>query len=279
MGRGPGRTTSAGLAVGALALVGVLAVGCGGGTAKSGPATATSGSATSRPAPSTGTEPSAASDLAAFVSSAGTVDRRLRAAAAAVNGGITADLLTITQPTRDAIATADPAAAAATIPAGLGPDLMRTVLLVQSDLVARSWALRGFERAFEPTGTATVARSDPNAEEAMRCLGNGSAAAADFAADLLRVRSAAAAAPPVPAVAPDSRAAGDLAVWLRTVNLRNSGCGSCGGQRMASLPPITWGETGPQFPGDLDWNGDIDGVAFHATFVAGQGWTVVLRAC
>lgn len=259
-------------------LVGVLAVGCGGGAAKTGSVPATSGSATTRPAPSTSTEPSAASDLAAFVSAAETVDRRLKTAAAAVNSGITADLLTITQPTRDTIAAADPAAAAA-IPAGLGPDLMRPVLLAQSDLVSRYWALRGFQRAFEPTGTATVARSDPNAEEAMRCLGNGSAAAADFAADLLRVRSVAAAAPPVPAVAPDSRAAGDLAIWLQTVNLQNSGCGSCGGQRMTSLPPITWHEMGPQFPGDLDWNGDIDGVAFHAAYAAGQGWTVVLRAC
>lgn len=256
-----------------------LVAACGGPTAPShtgaGPRPATS--APTAPAPATA---SAATDLAPYVAAARAADRALRAAAAAVNGGIAADAITVTPAIRTAVATADPSTAAAAIPAGLTASLARPVLLVQSDLVSRYRALRGYLVPFTgTTGTANLPRSNPETAYGLQCLSNGSEAAARFADDLAALRQAADRAPPVTVAAPDSTAAADLAIWLYDVDLRNAGCGGCGGERVTTVPVVTWHRIGPQFPGDQDWDGDVDGIPFRATYTAASGWTVVLQAC
>lgn len=245
------------------------------------PTTAVAAPSTTTTQPvTTTTRPSAAGDLAGYFASALAIDQKLRAAATAIDAGIAADRLTLTVAARDAIAAADPTAAPRAIPAGLDPGLLLKVLMVQSDLVSRFYALHGYEMPFTPaTQTVTIPRTDANAGYALDCLGNGTEAAGAFRADLAAARTAAAATPPVTAASADSRAAADLAIWLADLNLRNSGCASCGGQRVTGLGLITWHEIGPKFPSDLDWNGDIAGVPFFARFVPGQGWLVTLEAC
>ena len=109
------------------------------------------------------------------------------------------------------------------------------------------------------------------------CLGEGSEAAGSFAADLTAARTAAAAAPPVAAVEPTSRAAADLAVRLQHNVLLNQGGAGCGGSRVTTLAPVDWHHVDPR-PGETtSWDGDMAGLLFAATYEAGPGWTVVFR--
>jgi len=226
--------------------------------------------------------PSALDNLTTYFAAAEGVDRRLKAAAIVVNGDIGATQLTVDQSTTDAISTADPTAAGHAIPAGITPDLLLPVMRVQSDLMSRFYALRGFERANLGTGGTVVPLSDQSAQEAMSCLGNGTQAAASFSADLAAARAVAAKAPPVTVAAPDSRAAADLAVLLRNLVGRNSGCMSCGGERETSLPTITWYATRMPagfhgHPAPVD--GNINGIDFLANYTLGTGWDIQAYAC
>ena len=132
---------------------------------------------------------------------------------------------------------ADPASAAAAIPAGLSPELLQLVMLVQSDLESRNVSLVGFQRV--GTGTS-VPLTDVDAQRAMSCLSNGAQGAASFGADLAHVRETARSSPPVTVASPDSRDAADVAVLLQFLVGLNLGCASCGGQRYTSLPTIVW---------------------------------------
>jgi hypothetical protein len=237
--------------------------------------TISSTTTTSRP-------PSALDNLTTYFAAAEGVDQRLKAAAIVVNGDIGATQLTVDQSTTDAISTADPTAAGHAIPAGLTPDLLLPVMRVQSDLMSRFYALRGFERANLGTGGTVVPLSDQSAQEAMSCLGNGTQAAASFSADLAAARAVAAKAPPVTVAAPDSRAAADLAVLLQNLVGRNSGCMSCGGERETSLPTITWYATRMPagfhgHPAPVD--GNINGIDFLANYTLGTGWDIQAYAC
>ena len=89
----------------------------------------------------------AMADLDPYVTAAQRADLLLEAAAAAINNGATAEELRVDQPTADAVSAARDAVSEAghAIPAGLEPELLRAVLLVQSDLVSRTWAMRPAE--------------------------------------------------------------------------------------------------------------------------------------
>ncbi|HZM53866.1 MAG TPA: hypothetical protein VFC03_02445 [Acidimicrobiales bacterium] len=237
--------------------------------------TATTTTTTSHP-------PSALDNLTTYFAAAEGVDQRLKAAAIVVNGDIGVTQLTVNQSTTDVISTADPTAAGNAIPAGLTPDLLLPVMRVQSDLMSRFYALRGFERANNGTGGTVVPLSDQWAQEAMSCLSNGTQAAASFTADLAAARAVAAKAPPITVAVPDSRAAADLAVLLQSLVGRNSGCMSCGGDRETSLPAITWYATrmpagfhGHPTPVD----GYINGIDFLANYTLGTGWGIQAYAC
>jgi hypothetical protein len=229
----------------------------------------------------TTTGPSAANDLAAYFAAAMELDQRLKAAAAAANGSIGTNEITISQSTINAIKAAEPSAAAHEIPAGLPPDVLLPVLTVQSDLESRYYAFRGFVEA-EP---GVIPRANPTpgymsaADYLLNCLGSGSEAANSFPADLAAARIAASKAPPLVSVDPSSQAAADLAIWLRLILGENSGCDSCGGFRATALAPISWHPVAPLTPGGSSWDGDIGGLLFAAQYAAGQGWTVQLNAC
>jgi hypothetical protein len=276
----------------ALALIGALALavalgGCGGSSSKSSstvPTSTTAAVATTTTASATTTTtttsaPSAADDLADYFAAATATDRLLRTGAAAVNGAIGKTQICVEQSTLDAIAAADPTAAAMKIPPGLAPSLLVPVLTVQSDLVSRYYSLRGLRIYLAPDGKPhAVPISDPQVHYALGCLGEGGPAAAAFSTDLARARTAAAGAPPVVAADPASRAAAELAVQLAHNVESNSGSLGCGGKRLTSLVPVTWHHTPPAQGETASWDGDVAGVAFDATYKAGQGWTVLFHA-
>ena len=259
---------------------GVLMTGCGGGSTSPSstvvPRPTTSTTQTTPASTTSTTGPSAANDLAAYFASASAVDESLKAAAAAANGAIGTEQITVNQATIDAINAANPSAAATMIPPGLPLDVLQRVVLVQSDLFARFYAFRGFGMAVtQPGQTELVPVSDRRATYTLDCLKNGSTPARSFAADLAAARAVAAQAPPVPANDPSSRAAADLAVRLKYVELANSGCMNCGGTRFTALK-VTWHPI--DMGGEL-WDGDVDTIPFSAHFTAGSSWAVQIGAC
>ncbi len=216
------------------------------------------------------TGPSALDGLRAFFDTAAGVDARLRLAAGAVNAHATAGGFALDQPTLDAMDAADPAAVKAAIPPGLPPELERAVLVVYNDLVSRRSALTG------------ALREDPTM--AHDCLNNGAAPSARFGSDAEAARSLAQATPTVAPVAPDSKAAEELAVRFAWIDEVNNGCASCGGMVIRELVPITIYAT-PTTPPlyDRTFDGQLDSgtssVYFTAGYYPGTGWKVVLNAC
>jgi hypothetical protein len=223
--------------------------------------------------------PTAANDLAAYFSAAAELDLRLKAAAALANGNIGTTQVAITKATLDAIAAADPSSAAGDIPAGLTPKVLLPVLTVQSDLESRYYAFRGFVFAQGQPGYPAIPISGDSGRYLMGCLADGRQAATSFQADLAAAVAEARAAPPAAKVAPNSRAAADLALWLHNVLGENSGCMECGGYRVTALLPITWGRVGALEPGMNHWDGHMGGMLFYAHYMAGKGWTVGVNAC
>ncbi len=244
------------------------------GTAACGPASTSATSTTrvrpaapSSTAPSTTAPPPSALDgLRPFFRAAAEVDARLALAASAVNRDVTGTTVTLDRAAENAIDAADPAAAGATIPPGLPPDLERAVLVVYNDLVSRRGAFNG------------VRRNDTS--ESLNCLKNGAAPAARFRADVAAAERTASVTPPLTPVAPESRAAEELAVRMAWIDGVNNGCASCGGAVIRDLVPITIyaaPTTPPQYGRTFD--GEIAGVYFTAGYVPGSGWSVVLNAC
>jgi hypothetical protein len=264
----------AGVAVGLVALVCASCTSTPTTSPKSTGVTSTSTTSTTRP-------PSALDNLTVFFGAAADIDQKLKAAAVDANGAIGMTQITISQSTLVAIAAADPTPAAQDIHAGLPPDVMLPVLTVDSDLVSRYYAFRGFVEA-QP-GIIPRTNRQPGslsaADYLLLCLGNGSQAASSYSADVAAARRAASKAPPVAPVEPGSQTAGDLAIWLHHIVGANSGCMECGGSRLTALPPITWHYVAPLTPGGNAWDGDVGGGLFAAHYTPGHGWTVQFNAC
>ena len=154
------------------------------------------------------------------------------------------------------------------IPAGLEPELLRAVLLVESELVSRTFAMRNYGSVSNP-----VSEVEP-------CLHNGADAAARYPADVAALRTLADASPPVAVAAPDSRAAEELAVRLGWINELNTGCDSCGGYVATDLHEVTLYDTPTFNPvADRPVDGLIDDVGFWASFDADAGWKIQFAAC
>ena len=214
---------------------------------------------------------SAAADLAGYIAAAQRVDARIKAAATLVNAHLGPNGIT-DHATLDAINALNPDEAAAAIPAGLPPALLLKVLIVQSDLFSRSAALSGgigADGGFNGQGL----------QRATTCLKNGAKAARQFASDLTAAQTLAAAAPPLVVAAPDSHAAGELAVRLEDMKGRNYGCAGCGGELLTALAPVTWYDVPRTSPAWGTSNGDIGGLTFDATYTAGKGWNIQIHAC
>ena len=102
-----------------------------------------------------------------------------------------------------------------------------------------------------------------------------------MATDVLALRHAAAQVPPFTPASPDSQAAGDVAVLLQSIELQNSGCRSCGGSRMTTLPEIVWYD--PPHPASVSGMppiaGTIHGTDFEASYSSVSGWQINIHAC
>jgi hypothetical protein len=173
-----------------------------------------------------------------------------------------------------ATASAEPSSAARLIPAGLPDVLLRAVLLAQSDLVSRWYAMRAVARytsVHDPRGPQYERRN------LLSCLTNGAVLAERFPTDIQAVRTLADALP-VTVAAPDRRAAADLAIHLRLIVGENGGCESCGGYRSTTLP-ITWRTEPSDAAGVKAWDGDVNGIKFRAAYVPSAGWQIELNAC
>ncbi len=215
--------------------------------------------------------PTAVPQLSAFFAQAHEVDVRLRAAARAINGGIGHTVVTFDQRIVDAVDAADPKLATNAIPAGMNEPLLRSVLLVASDLFSR-------RAAYNRVWVRTFARDAEEAKDLMTCLGGGAVAAARFDADLAAARSLAQHTTPFTVAAPASRAAEEVAVRVQDIFLANAGCDSCGGARLTEWPTIVWGPFHSDVGGAMA-DGKIRDIGFTATYTAGKGWTIVLFAC
>ncbi|HTT86551.1 MAG TPA: hypothetical protein VMF60_04225 [Acidimicrobiales bacterium] len=264
--------------IAALAMVIFIGTSCAS-TPSTGPAHPGTSSTSSAPSTTTtAPRPSAMGDLAPYFAAAATTDQKLKAAARAVNGAIGTSEITLSASTFAAIAAADPTPASRVIPPGLTPEVMSAVLTVQSDLASRYWAMRGASRPYFPGGPTTIPLGSDPAHYLLMCLGGGSQAAALFATDLAAAEAVASQSSPAVQVDPSSHTAGDLAIWLQLITGLNSGCESCGGERVTSLDPITWHYVAPLTTGGNPWDGDVGGLLFSAHYSA-SGWTIQLNAC
>ncbi len=221
--------------------------------------------------------PSALDTLGPYLTQVAAVGASLKKAAAAVNGDIGAQTLTLSPSTDAAVVAADPTTAGNAIPAGLPPALLAVVMLVQSDLVSRWAALEGFRRL----GSTPVARGDQQAQEALTCLANGGTAAASMSADTGALETAAARVPPVTPSASDSQDAADVRLLLQFLEGLNLGCASCGGQRYTTMPAIVWypAPMPSTISGVPATNGTINGVEFSSSYTADGGWNIQIHAC
>ncbi|MEI8406618.1 MULTISPECIES: hypothetical protein [unclassified Kribbella] len=223
---------------------------------------------TPRPSASTSpTRPSAVAALEPFLSSAATLDRQLRAAAAAINAS--GPPWTDVSPTvARAVRAADLDPVAGAIPAGMPHDLLQSVILVLSDLSSRRSALTSFQ------STPPAAPHDTTAG-LLRELRNGHAAAVRFDRDLAATRALAAATPPIAELPKQSRRTAEVLLLVRYVQTANAGCDSRGGAVFTRLPAITWGPVA----GTPEVDGTIGGIAFSAALDADDTWNINLFAC
>ncbi len=203
----------------------------------------------------------AAEALAPFFLAAERLDQEIAAAAGAFNAGFDAEAGTVSRRAQDAIRALRSHGVAAAIPPGMSGDLERAVLAVYADLDSRIAALEGAIRSI-PEGSTEITMP----EDVLFCLQNGSRSKARFAADLATAKSLAA-QEPAPTAAPDSVAAGILAVRIDVIGLWNRGCDSCGGAAYDETLPV-------------DWEARLieDRVTFEAEFRDGA-WRVLINAC
>jgi hypothetical protein len=215
------------------------------------PSTTTTATTTTTTAPPR----SAAGDLAAFFAAAEALDGDIKAAAAAFNAGFDADAGTLDPSVAPIVDALDARPLGALIPAGLSLPLETSVLAAFTGLDSRIAALAGGVRYLDY----------PDKPGALDCLEGGGQAAARFPGDLAAARALADDEAP-PSAAPDSEAAGILAVRLTAIHSMNWGCDSCGG--LVYDGPI-----------EVDWPGrTVAGVEFEATF-SGGSWDILIYAC
>jgi hypothetical protein len=215
---------------------------------------------------------SAYDGLRKFDTRARAMDAQLRAAARAINAS-GPPWETVTTGVSRAVTAANASVVADAIPAGLPKSLQRQTFLVYSDLVSRRDAMSDFAT----TGPLDLGYSDDktNQRKALRDLGNGAGAAADFAGDLSRLETMAKALPPVTPARATSRAAAETQLLVQVVNAANGGCATHGGHRLTAVPSFAWNARGTG--GQLRF-ADGGTAAFQATPTSG-GWKVALLVC
>lgn len=210
-------------------------------------------------------QPSASAVLADFFSSSTHLDRRLRLAAARISAS-GPPWTTVTPDVARAVTAADLRTVARSVPAGLPDDLLRSVILVYSELSSRRHAMSSFAFAGHPPTAST--------EELLRELGNGHPAAARFTRDLATAKAIASETSPPRAVSSRSREAAEALLLIRYVEVANGGCDARGGAVFPQLPVITWTRFGP-----TSGAGTIGQTGFTAELASTGRWVVNLLAC
>ncbi len=241
------------------------------------PAPSESASASTSPSTSTTAPPtpSAATQLAAFFAAAEHADSQLHHAAVLINRDIGVKSMRFAPATIAAVRGIDLAPVASALPAGLPTGMLRDVLVVYGDLSSRSAALNGVRMYGSPGRELLIGSTEANS--VLRGLRNGAPAAARFSGDLAAARTLAQQTPPVTIAAPDSRAALELALRIRSVGLRNTCAEQFGGYAPASLEPLVWQPVTGQH--SSHYHGLIGGIEFTADYSAGHGWNIMLYAC
>jgi hypothetical protein len=115
-----------------------------------------------------------------------------------------------------------------------------------------------------------------DAQNVLRGLRNGSAAAVSFDGDLAAVQALAARTPPVTVASPDSRASAELAIRLDSIDKHNVCSGQFGGWVPAALENIS---LRPGTDSSTDYEGTISGIRFQAEYTEAGGWAVNIYAC
>jgi len=206
-----------------------------------------------------------------FFAAARADDARIHAAARAVNREIGPTSVHFSRATLDAVKASAPDRTARALPAGMDADLLRTAMIVYSELATRSAALNVLG-----IGTEVQPRTNPDVVRFFDALRRGSLVARAYPADLAAARALAAATPPIARARPDSRAAAELAIRLAVVKLAN-GCNGGNAPVLRQLVPTVWKTTVTSDGRRHD--GSIGGLAFHVAYAAGSGWTVGLDVC
>jgi hypothetical protein len=251
-------------------------------------------SVTATPSAAGAASPSAAGQLQTFFAAAQLEDTQLRAAAVLVNDGFGATSISLSPSTKAAVTAIDPTVVARTIPAGLGPSLQLAVLVVYSDLRSRRDSMNRVASWASSPGTTVMPAGGAWAKDLLTCLRNGASASAGFPRDLAAARALARRASAFTPASPRSRAAGELAVRIRSIYLDNAGCAACGGGVVTRLASVTWRSMSIA---GYHWDGVVEaaggspssavgsasnpygGIPFRAYYVAGKGWQVSLDAC
>lgn len=215
-------------------------------------------------------ESSAAEALWTFFAAAEASDRKLAAAAVAINSGINGDVLTVDQAMVDQLHAGQPTAVAAAIPGGLDPAVEQAALLVYSDLSSRYMSMDN--ECVWQAGTFKISELPPD------CFVLGHAAAVRTAADIAAAQSAAAGST-FTAAAPDSHAVAEVALRVLYIATHNGGCGATGGYIATERIPIDWNAEPSGDPALASLDGHIGGAGFRASYSADTGWTVDINAC
>jgi hypothetical protein len=219
---------------------------------------------------------SSTGELAPYLAAAERADAQLRRAAALVNGGMTKDELRISPEAVRAIRAASPDTLAATVPAGMPPQLMRPVLLTFSELASRYYAMRFVLAAGDVRREVVVPRSrvvSPTLAQIVDALGNGAPAAARFERDLANAKALAAEHTPLPEAEPRSRAAAEIGIRLEHIVTANGCCMEAGGNVFTSLVPLRWADGGDR----SSRTGTVNGIGFRVDWT-GDRWDVRLAA-
>jgi hypothetical protein len=206
----------------------------------------------------------------------GRADQQIRQASRLINGRFRGEVIVLDPATVAAVKAIDTKAVVRTIPGGLNPRQMRSVLQVYADLSSRRAALN---RVLEYASDSPLPRGSTDAKDLLTCLGHGTAAAVRFADDLAASHALAAASAPVKVAPAGSRLTAEVAIRAHGIDLPNNGCAECGGvvPRPVMLHPIVWKPV-DQGPGRV-WDGTIAAGLFTARYVPGQGWDSNLNAC
>jgi hypothetical protein len=131
------------------------------------------------------TRPSAADQLAEFFAGAARIDGKLRNAATLINGGVRQDVIVLAPATVAAVRGIQPHQLVGTIPGGMDRELLRSVMLVYSDLVSRRLAM---DRAAAFAPSATLPRTGSEAKDLITCHARRSRWSAPPDEKQLRVR-------------------------------------------------------------------------------------------